>query len=76
MPERYVVDVFFDPEASVWVALGANLVGLATEASTLPNLKRRVRAIAPDLLELNHGIVSPLANDILEFRMLTQPPAD
>lgn len=39
----------------MFVALSNDIPGLATEASTLPELIKRVELIAPELLELNDG---------------------
>ena len=76
MTQRYAVDVFYDPEANVWVALGLTLLGLAIEGRTLQQVKRRVWAVAPELLELNHGLTRPCPKDILDFRVLPGPPED
>jgi hypothetical protein len=76
MANRYTVNVFFDPEAEVWVALGATIFGLATEAPTLEAVKQHVWEVAPELLEANHGLTGPFTEDILEFRMLPGPPED
>lgn len=76
MTQRYAVDMFFDPEAGVWVALGATILGLVIEAPTLESLKQLVWEFAPDLLESNHGLTGPFPEDILEFRVLPAPPDD
>jgi hypothetical protein len=46
----------WDAEASVWRADSHDVKGLVAEADTLEDLARELRAIVPELLELNHGI--------------------
>lgn len=55
----YKVTVEFDAEAEMYVAYSDDIPGLATEAKTIPDLVKRVLAIAPELLELNDGQLRP-----------------
>lgn len=48
----------WDNEASVWVASSDDVLGLATEASTLEALEAKLAHLVPELLELN-GQVQP-----------------
>ena len=51
----YRVLVHWDEDAKVWWAESEEVPGLATEAFTFKQLDKNIRAIAPDLLELNKG---------------------
>jgi len=44
-------------EAQVWVATSDDVPGLVTEAPTMEALVKRLRAIIPELMVLNRGIV-------------------
>ena len=47
----------WDDEAQVWVATSDDIPGLVTEAPSVEALVERLRAIIPELMELNRGIV-------------------
>lgn len=47
------VRALWDPEAEVWVATSEDVAGLATEAPDLETMEHKLRAIVPELLELN-----------------------
>ncbi len=47
----------WDDEARVWYATSDDVPGLVTEAPTIEALVERLRAIIPELMELNRGIV-------------------
>ncbi|MBN3898996.1 MAG: DUF1902 domain-containing protein [Nostoc sp. NOS(2021)] len=47
------VSAFWDAEVDVWVASSDNLPGLVTEASTIEVLTAKLKAMIPELLELN-----------------------
>ena len=49
----YDVTVIYDNEAAVYVAVCDDLP-LATEAKTYEDLVQRVKAIVPEMIELNH----------------------
>lgn len=51
--KTYTVRALWDPEAEVWVATSEDVPGLATEAPDLESMERKLRAIVPELLELN-----------------------
>jgi len=55
----------WDDEAQVWVATSDDVPGLVTEAATIEDLIERLRAIIPELMELNRGIVGQR----IEFRV-------
>ena len=50
---KYVVNLTWDPEASVWVATSDDIPGLVLESGSFDALLDRVRFAAPELLELN-----------------------
>lgn len=47
----------WDDEAQVWIATSDDVPGLVTEAPSVEALVERLRAIIPELMELNRGIV-------------------
>jgi predicted RNase H-like HicB family nuclease len=47
------VKAFWDAEASVWVATSDNLPGLVTEAETTEQLTVKLKAMIPELIDLN-----------------------
>lgn len=48
-----IVRAIWDDEAKVWVAMTDDVAGLATEADTLEELRDKILAMIPELLELN-----------------------
>jgi hypothetical protein len=50
-----IVDAFWDADATVWVATSNDIIGLATESSTIEQLTQKLHPIIPELLELNHA---------------------
>lgn len=48
-----VVNLTWDPEASVWVATSDDIPGLVLESGSFDALLERVRFAVPELLELN-----------------------
>ena len=55
-----IVRADWDDEAKVWVASSSDIDGLATEASTLEELRTKVLTMVVELMELN-GEQSDLA---------------
>lgn len=57
-----IVKATWDDEAEVWVAESTDVEGLATEASTVEELRIKVLAMIPELLLLNgaKGLVPDL----------------
>jgi Domain of unknown function (DUF1902) len=47
------VDAFWDSEALTWVAIGDDVPGLVTEASTIEVLTQKFPEIIPELIRLN-----------------------
>ena len=50
--KEYVINLFWDDEASVWVATN-DIIPLTLESGSLDLLIERVRMAAPELLEVN-----------------------
>lgn len=50
---KCVVNLTWDPEASVWVATSDDIPGLVLESGSFDALLERVRFAAPALLEMN-----------------------
>ncbi len=50
---RYHVRAFWDAKAAVWVATSDDVPGLVAEAATFEGLVDDLRALIPELLELN-----------------------
>lgn len=50
---KCVVNLTWDPEASVWVATSDDIPGLVLESGSFDALLERVRFATPELLELN-----------------------
>lgn len=52
---KCVVNLTWDPKASVWVATSDDIPGLVLESGSFDALLERVRFAAPELLELNNA---------------------
>lgn len=52
---RCHVNAGWDAEAAVWVATSEDVPGLVAEAATIEELLQDLRALVPELLELNCG---------------------
>jgi hypothetical protein len=48
-----VVKAIWDGEAGVWVATSDDVPGLVTESKSFKALLKKLRALVPELLELN-----------------------
>jgi len=51
----------WDDGASVWVATGDDVPGLATEAATLEQPVEKLRVMVPEMLELRAGLPADAA---------------
>ncbi|HTV46459.1 MAG TPA: DUF1902 domain-containing protein [Stellaceae bacterium] len=54
----------WDDEAGVWVAEGANLPGLVTEAETVERLLEKLRSMVPDLLAYSPDLAAGFLPEI------------
>jgi predicted RNase H-like HicB family nuclease len=50
---EYTIVLFWDDEASVWIAESQDLPGLILESDSFDTLVERVKKTVPDLLELS-----------------------
>lgn len=50
---KYIVNITWDNDASVWVATSNDIPGLVLESESYDTLLARVKLAAPELLELN-----------------------
>ena len=66
----YMINAFWDADASVWVASSEDVPGLVTEADTMELLIARLKVLIPDLLEAN-GVL-PKAYDSVPFHLHTE----
>jgi predicted RNase H-like HicB family nuclease len=53
MPRRFTIRADWDDEAKVWVATSEDVLGLATEADTIPSLIAKLERSLPELLVEN-----------------------
>ena len=58
---EYLIQFLWDKEAAVWVATSDDIPGLVLESGSFDALVERVRAAAPELLEMNESIQQPLS---------------
>jgi len=65
----YTIQAQWDPEADVWLATSDQVPGLAIEAKTMEELVERLRAVVPELLELNQSI---RAGEEIVFRLRSE----
>ena len=69
MTKPYYVHAMWDDEARVWVASSDDVPGLATEAETTEALIEKLKALIPELLELNgQSPVYPIPFELLTRR--------
>ncbi len=52
--KQYSVKLFWDEEASVWIATSDDIPGLVLESGSADALMERVRFAAPEIMELNN----------------------
>lgn len=56
MPQKFTIRADWDEEAKVWVATSEEVLGLATEADSIPELVEKLERILPELLVENGQI--------------------
>ena len=66
----YIVDAFWDGTAEVWVATSDEVIGLATEAPTIEQLRQKLRLIIPELIQLNQLIPQDYQGSI-DFELIS-----
>ena len=67
---EYLIQAFWDEEASVWVAQSDDVPGLITEARTFEALLKKLRTMVPELLEPNG--VSTGCGGKVRYRVLAE----
>ena len=65
----FVVEAFWDEEASVWVATSDALPGLVTEAETLEVLIPKLRVMIPELVAANQ-LFAERAHGVIGFELV------
>ncbi|MCL1813951.1 MAG: DUF1902 domain-containing protein [Treponema sp.] len=50
---EYIITLFWDDEASVWIAESPDIPGLILESRSFDELIKRVKTAAPELLEIS-----------------------
>jgi hypothetical protein len=50
---EYAINLFWDKEAAVWVAISEDVQGLVLESDSIDVLIERVKLASPELLSLN-----------------------
>jgi predicted RNase H-like HicB family nuclease len=53
MPRKFTIRAEWDDEAKVWVATSEEVLGLVTEADTIPALVEKLERMLPELLVEN-----------------------
>jgi len=66
----YMINAFWDADASVWVASSKDVPGLVTEADNMELLVAKLKMLIPDLLDAN-GML-PKAYDSVPFHLHTE----
>ena len=54
LPVSIYVDVAFDKDAGVYVAIGRHIRGLVIEAASLDDVKREIENVLAELLSVNY----------------------
>jgi hypothetical protein len=67
--KMYTVDLKWDDEASVWLASGNDVPGLALESGSLDALMERVKYAVPDLLDVTDVRIAFKAERIAEVHV-------
>ncbi len=59
---EYIINLFWDNEAGVWIATSDDISGLVLESNSLDALIEKVKIAVPELLELNKKIENKTAS--------------
>ena len=57
---KCTVKLVWDEEAQVWITDSTDIPGLFLESESFDALIEKVRAVAPELLHLNHKYIGPV----------------
>lgn len=69
MVHNYFAEISFDGEAGVWYVSDTNFPGLVAEAPTERDLLSRIRALVPELYELNRSLFDEPKLEVIPLRM-------
>ena len=69
MAHDYFADISWDGDAHVWYVSETNFPGLVAEAPSERELIARIRALVPELYELNRSLFDEPALDTIPLRM-------
>lgn len=69
MVHKYFAEISFDSEAGVWYVSDTNFPGLVAEAPSERDLLAKIRALVPELYELNRSLFDEPALEAIPLRM-------
>jgi predicted RNase H-like HicB family nuclease len=67
----FTVRAEWDPEAEVWYVSESDVPGLATEAATIEELKRKLDVMVPELIELNAHLLEEPVHGHVPVNLIT-----
>lgn len=70
MEQKFTIQAEWDEEAKVWVASSEDVLGLATEADTIPELVHKLELILPELLVANGQLEATDGLSSVPFRVM------
>ena len=71
MDHNYFAKISRDEEAGVWYVSDTNFPGLVAEAASERELQDKIRALVPELYELNRNLFDEPAVETIPLRMLS-----
>ena len=72
IPLAFTVHAEWDSEAEVWFVSESDVPGLVTGAATLPELLTKLKAMIPELIELNrHRLDDGMVSDDVPVELIT-----
>lgn len=70
--QEFVVKASWDEEAGVYYVTESELPGLVAEGRTLDELREKILAIVPDLVELNHHLINWSPNGDFPIHLMAE----
>ena len=71
MDPTYFAEISRDEEAGVWYVSDTNFPGLVAEAASERELQDEIRALVPELYELNRSLFDEPAVETIPLRVLS-----
>ena len=71
MDHSYLAEISRDEEAGVWYVSDTNFPGLVAEAASERELQDEIRALVPELYELNRNLFDEATIEAIPLRMLS-----